>query len=276
MKVIKVLDEFELEEISTVDSPAQEPATFALFKNDSGAAGSQSTTKGKDSMKDNEKAPEEGLQKQLEALKAELAIAKARGTLTDEERAFCANLSDESAVEFVLKSVAERQKVLAAARDANGVIYTSDSGEEFRKSDDPRLVRLAKAADENARLAKAEREAREGEQLTKRATEQLGGLPGSLAHKVALLKAIGTVSDSASRTAIEALLDAANAAMTQLSKKQGVGGDKPVDDGAKTKLDALVKSRAAADRVNEYEALDRVMSTPEGQELAVAIREGGN
>jgi hypothetical protein len=216
-------------------------------------------------MDENQKQAAAAAAAELEATKAQLALAKALGALNDNEKAHYATLGDEDKSAFLAKTPDARAQILKSAQEADAVVYTSDRGETFRKSDDPRLVRMAKQADEDARLLKAERDARELDKLEKRAEAELSHLPGEASVKVALLKAVGAMP-SATRTGIEALLRAADAALAKGFDKFGVDGDKSTD--TESDFDAMTKAYAEKHKVSMTAAINAVLDTPEGQQLA--------
>lgn len=110
----------------------------------------------------------------LEKSDAEKAEALVKAAMTDEEKKFCADMPAAEKMKFMRMSHDERAKAMKKSADADPVVYKSEAtGEEFRKSDDPRLVRLAEQADRSEKIAKAEREARESAEFAKRADEEL-------------------------------------------------------------------------------------------------------
>lgn len=133
-------------------------------------------TEGHDALKAENAKLTEG-QKALKAentvLSDKLAKAEAKAAMSDDEKEYEDKLEDEEKkASFRAMSVDERKRVMQKAADSNPVIYKSErTGEEFRKNDDPRIVKYAKQADEDAAVAKAERVKREDAELAKRAEE---------------------------------------------------------------------------------------------------------
>jgi hypothetical protein len=212
--------------------------------------------------------------KQLEAAQAELKIAKAYGALSDAEKKYCGALPEAERDEFIQKDAGARAALVQKSLEADAVVYTSETGETFRKSDDPRLVRLAKQADESARLAKAEREALQNERLAKRAEAELSACPGETPVKVALLKAVDGISDASLRASASAILKAGNDALSKGFDTFGTSGS--AGDGGKAdaeqKLEALAKRYAADNKCSLVEARDRVLDTDEGAALVLEMR----
>jgi len=118
------------------------------------------------------KAQMKELTSKAEAADKAKADAEALAKLSDDEKAHLDSLEKADREGFLAMSAEERTKLMRKSDDDNPVVYKSEaSGEEYRKNDDPRLVKLAKQADENDRLAKAEREKREAAEFAKRAEE---------------------------------------------------------------------------------------------------------
>jgi hypothetical protein len=151
-------------------------------------------------------------------------------------------------------------------QDESPVVYTSETGAVFRKSDDPRLIELAKAADV---ANKARREADErvrSIELAKRADETISHLPGTTDDKVALLKALDSVADEAQRTRIMESLVAADSAMS--SAFTAVGRSIGSEPGSVTeKLNALAQKRADEKSISFGKAYREVLNTEEGRAL---------
>lgn len=272
----RVLSKIRLREISAVDNPAQAPATIVLLKrvNENPAIGGG---KPEESMNMDEKqkqaAEQAALEKKLQDLQAELAVATVKASLSDIEKQHLAGLPAQDQAVFLKAEAPVRKRLVEAAREADPVIYTSANGEEFRKSDNPRLIELAKRLDTAERLAKAEREIREGDQLRKRAQEDLSKLPGSEAAKVALLKAVGSIADQATRTEVEALLKAAQAAGGVVTTMRGTAaGAEDTSDDPEAKLEKMANDLAAAKKIDFYKAYAEVIDTPAGIELTKQLR----
>ena len=111
-------------------------------------------------------------------------------------------LSEADQTAFISKSTAEQDEVITKALEANAVIFTSADGTEFRKSDDPRMVAMAKRADEaDAALAKSQEQAADLA-IETRATSEFSNLPGEVASQVDLLKAVAGIENKESREAV--------------------------------------------------------------------------
>jgi hypothetical protein len=202
---------------------------------------------------------------------AELAKAQAIGELTDVQKSYYNDLPEGEQAGFLALTSDARQAAVDSAiakRDAaDPVVYTAGDGTEFRKSDDPRMVKMAKERDEDrAELAKM-REESETVSLTKRAQE-LSSLPGTVETKVQMLKAIDAISNAKEREDALTTLKAQNTEMARAFETHGVRpGDTPVVKSAEQELDGLVKKYASDNQVEEAIAYGKVLETPEGIRL---------
>lgn len=154
----------------------------------------------------------ETLTKKLEAAEAEKATALAKAGMSDSEKGYAAGLEGEAKTKFMNCTPAERKKLMSKAADDDPVVYKADDGQEFRKSDDPRLVAMAKRADEQAKKADSERESRETLEHTKRAEDFLKNFSGEAAEKVDVVRAISKMAEKP-RAALEKMLEAGGKAI---------------------------------------------------------------
>lgn len=209
----------------------------------------------------------------VETLTADLAKANARAEkaealagLTDVEKAHY-NFLPESDRDAFLKMDADGRKAeVEKAKAADPVVYKADDGTEFRKSDDPRLVRMAKDRDEDRRVLKAEREKTETLELTKRAETELSNLPGDVPVKIAVLKAIDSITDEDTRKKANEMLKAHNKAHQAAFIKRGTTQNSDTGDAA-GRLDAMAKKYAEDHKVTFAKAYDEVLKTDEGKAL---------
>jgi hypothetical protein len=207
----------------------------------------------------------ESLTGDLQGVNVKLAKAESFGKLTDIEKGHYATLDVAGQDEFLKMDEGARANVLENLVKADPVIYTNSDGEEFRKSDDPRLVKMAKQADEDRKLAKADRDRAENLELAKRVEDELSNLPGEAPAKVALLKAIDGITDEASRTAINELLKAAN---TGVAAAFDTHGTTDIAKGnAEEELDTLAKAHATEKDISFADAYDAILKTDKGEAL---------
>lgn len=211
----------------------------------------------------------------LEKSEATAAVSAVEATFTDDQRSIYAKLDEAGRVEFRKLDTDGRKGRVDQARGENPVVFTSEAGEVFRKMDDLRMVAIAKRADEQTRLAKADREALVLERLEKRAGAELSHLPGETPVKVALLKAIDGISDADLRAGAAKLLKAGDENLAKAFRTAGTAlGLSADENGPEAKLEKMAKSYAEVNKVTKEQGWAAVLKTPEGQELAVAMKGG--
>ena len=139
---------------------------------------------------------------------------------------------------------------------------------EYRKSDDQRLVAMAKRGDEQAKELAESKRAVAAAGYTKRADEELKFLPGTVETRAAMLKAIDAIPDEAQRKEALEALKAQNAAMELAFKQQGViSRVTPEASDAEGQLDTLAKAEAESSKTTYETAYAKVCKTKEGQRL---------
>jgi len=217
------------------------------------------------------------LEEQLAKAKKDLGIAKTAlkaavklGGLTDTEKSHHAKLGEEGQESFLGKSHTERALDIEEALKADPVIYTDESGTEFRKSDDPRMVSMAKQNDQLTKRLNSEVEAGAVAKLAKRADEELGNLTGSVETRSAILKSVDAIEDEALRTEAMKTLTASNTAAGSAFVAKGKGGPSSVSAGgsADDQLDVLAKEHLAANADSTFaKSYQAVLATPAGEAL---------
>jgi hypothetical protein len=217
--------------------------------------------------KENEKTVE-AVEKQLQESQDALAIAKAFGELNDAEKSLYAKMSSDEQAAFLKMDASGRKSAVEKAAGENPVIYTSLDGDEFRKNDDPRLVKAAKRADEAEKIAKAEREKREDADLAKRAEDGMQNLPGDLDVKKAVLKAVDGIEDQSLREGALALLKAGNENLADAFKKMGESGE-PESSSLEAEYEKLAEEYAKEKDVDLVTAkADVLTESAKGRDLA--------
>jgi cation transport regulator ChaB len=167
------------------------------------------------------------LTKKLEAAQAATAEAVVKAGMSDAEKEHMASLSGDAAKNFAACSPEDRKKQMSKAVDSNPVIFKSVSGEEFRKNDDPRLVKMAKQADESERIAKEERTKRENAEFAKRADDDLKPYSDDVAKrddKIEVLRAIDKMDEGPKAAVLKMLsvgAKAINAAFQSIGTQAG-------------------------------------------------------
>lgn len=193
----------------------------------------------------------------LEENEEELAREKKKAAMSDEEKEYMETLEDdEKRAAFMRMSGDDRKKAMKVKKDADPVVYKSErTGEEFRKSDDPRLVKYARQADEDAQIAKAEREARETAELTKRADEEpYKHLPGDAAKKVDVLRAISKMAEEP-RAELEKMLAAGGKAIAAAFQTIGHSRDAVAKSAAD--FEKRVTEIAQRDKLPRFQAMEK-------------------
>ncbi len=244
---------------------------------DSDSAGSDAGSKGRTEeetmTKQTETVNEQAVDQQLDALRAELQLAKAYGQLTDAQKVFASDLAEgDERDAFVTKSDDERQRLVEKAQEADPVAYACIDGTEIRKSAGDLVIRLAKQADEATRELAVEKAARADELLAKRAETELGSLPGDDVAKSALLRAVDTIADEAVRSSVCEILKAANERGSAAFKSLGTAAKSASAVDAETKLADLVSKRAEETGETSDKALFAVLSTAKGRSLYAQTR----
>ena len=211
----------------------------------------------------------------VEELQTQLARTQAVVALTGEERAHFEALPEEARTAFLAKSADDRKAeigaVTKAAQDANPVVFTAADGTEFRKSDDPRAIAMAKRLDATEQENAALKARDEQTTLEKRAEAELPHLPGDVKTRAAMLKAIDGIEDEAQREAALGALKAQNEAMSKAFQTYGHGAQ-PEPGSPADQLDKLAKGYAEKNGGTFEAAYMKVADTPEGQALYQQIR----
>lgn len=239
-----------------------------------------SETEKEDSMSDAEKK----LKEQFDALKAENERLSKIAGLSAAHKAHYDSLSpeleDDDRAAFLDASVDKRNEIVAkaetAAKDADPVVYTSEDGAVYRKSDDPRLVKMAQDRDEDRKEAILLRKASEDQALTKRAEDELANFPGEVSVRKAILKAVDGIKDEDVRSKAIDALKAQNARLAESFKVVGTSGQPSVEKAGDAKaaadqLDALAKKRSEETGENHFDAYEKVSEeNPELTAKAIA------
>lgn len=276
----KRLTSLKLDEISGVTKPAQEGALMSIMKRaPEGSEGNPSklsdesisdpsgiTPQNSENMT---KELEEKLEKataQVEALTAELQVAKSVSELTDAERAHYRSLGETEQADFLAKSADERAEIAKAATATPAVVYKSANGRTFTEADDPIVVELAKEADTLRSELRDVAKERNEERYLKRAKE-LAAMPGKDSDKAELLKAVDAISNQETREAILKMLDAKNEALAKGANTLGHdSGDSEDGLDYNEKLTALAQKHADEHNMPLHKAYDAVLVTPKGRE----------
>jgi hypothetical protein len=222
----------------------------------------------------------------LEAVVAENATLKARleqleavTSLTAPQRAHFDGLDEAGRSAFLAKSAGERdadlERAAAAAAQADPVVYKADDGTEFRKSDDPRLVSLAKRGDEDRRARKVAEQLASDAQYEKRVAAEIPHVAGSVSTRVAMLRAIDSIEDEAVRKEATEALHAQNAQMATAFEEHGVRRE-PAAVSAEAQLDQLAEEVGKAQpTLTPEQAYAKAIETPAGRALYAKVVQAG-
>lgn len=226
--------------------------------------------------------PEKSTMNELELLKQSLSemtkraeqaerIAKMSGA----HKAHFDTLKGEDADAFLAKSNADRDAQIAKAI-ADDPIEVSFDGVDYRKSQGPAVISLAKAAKANAELV-------EKAAIEKQATAHLGNTGGDDAMHQDVIRAIHsyTKGDLEKRGKMLAWCDGVNAVAKGRSVAKGGDGNGDGTVANEDALEALTKGLVAYCKTNQIDkvwtvGLEKFKATPEGAELKRAYDESLN
>jgi hypothetical protein len=287
-KKFKIMKEFSIGEISAVDEPAQAGATMSIMKardmSQQPPVLPATVTKKEDTMS---KTAEE-LQAELDTMANDLAKAQdlvkqaeKLAELTDGETDHMKSLDDKAKGLFLAKSsedrIAEVNDAIEKSKEADPVIYKSRAGDVYRKSDDSRLVEMAKRDDVREAELKKMRDDATDAAFEKSGSSDFAKFKGTPSVKGALAKALAGIQDEATRTEVKEMLKAAHNAVGLTLKEVGAAVDDYEDDdtptartkvaSAEKKLDDLAKAYASENKVDYSKAYTSVLETEEGQSL---------
>lgn len=197
----------------------------------------------------------------IDELQKKLEHAEHRARLTDAQKAYYRTLGAADGEAYLAKSDADREADVA-------VEYTSKSdGTVYRKSDDPRLVEMAKRQDKLADdLAKRDEDLEKSETAAL-AKSVLGHVAGEDEVHAYIVKAIRKGGGNAAM--IEKALTAlrgANAAAQSAAIANGFNpGAEPAADSPEGALEVIAKRIATEQKVDIAKARDLALDTAEGR-----------
>jgi hypothetical protein len=164
---------------------------------------------------------------------------------------------DDEKEEFLRATPAERKAKMKKRADNDPVVFKSADGTEFRKSDDPRLVEMAKRADESDKVAKAERDARQMSELTKRASDEFSHLPGTADAKAGILKAMSSMPEEVQKN-LETILKASEKMVaTGFAMKGVMDGSTSDSTSPEAQLEKKAKEIEKAEGITFAKAYDK-------------------
>jgi hypothetical protein len=188
------------------------------------------------------------------------------GAFSDAEKAYHATLSIADQESFIAKSSADRKQELEMAAKADPIEYTAQDGTEYRKSAGSALISMAKKLDDQAAALVKQEALTQQADLVKRASSDMGNIPGEEATKVALLRAVDGIQDEETRKAVSTLLAGCNSTGSMVTTTYGTQTT-PAAKAEEDQLDTMVKQYAADKNVDMAKAYEAVLSTAAGQAL---------
>lgn len=252
-----IMEEFILKEISIVDVAAQEPATVVISKSHKDETIDKEILK----MSDDK----------IKALEVALAKAQKMATMTDAHKAHYAGLSDTDKDSFLALDNTGRDEAIAIAKSANPVVYTAHDGTLYYKSDDQRLVKMARERDTDRAALKVERERLEEARIDDILKSDLAGLPGDDNVRKAIVKSLDTIKDAAVKTAaynvIKELARETFGVFTRKSLQTSPNVDLSKAALAESELQKLADTYAKTHKVSNVIAMNEVLKTAEGAQL---------
>lgn len=208
--------------------------------------------------------------KTIADLTAKLAKAERLATMTDAQRAHYTSLGTDGE-SYLAKSFSERQAAVVEIEKANEVVYTcKSSGEVFRKSDDKRLVAMAKRQDEQAEEIAKRDAAIEKAELVTLAKSTIGDIAGDDDVHLFIVKSIKKSGGTAEQidSALTSLRSA-NAFAKSRSAAPGASTGEPVQGDALAELTKGLTTFCKAQSISKVwtDGLEAFAKTAEGAAL---------
>ena len=261
-----IIEDESLDQKAKVDKIKQSAAEFVAMVQQWVPAAMPAVQKAlADGSKENEMEKAE-LEAKVADLTKKLETADAVLKLSADERSHYDGLDETGRAAFLAKSADARATEIADKAAKNSVIYKALDGAEYRQSDDPRLVQMAKDRDIEKKRTDGLIEKAELSEFTKSAETVYGDLPGEPLAKAKGLRAIAKL-DEADRNAIETMLKAGNKALGDLTKARGYSGPGRMEGGAEQQFNAAASEFAKGKDMTREAAAAKFAETPEGQEL---------
>lgn len=184
--------------------------------------------------------------------------------LPADQRAYFDTLTKADQDAFLATDMAKRAEQMTPA-------YESADGTKFYKSDDPRLIEMAKKADSDSKAREAIEKRYRDSELKKRAGDLTDALPGDENVRVAIIEAVDGIEDEEVRKSALETLASKNKAMRKGMSALGTTADDPDDVDGETDFDALVKKyRKDNPEATELDAVDAVAKSAEGRRARLA------
>lgn len=206
-------------------------------------------------------------EERVAALEAENATLLKVAGLPAAQKAHYDELAETERSKFLDLDADDRAQLVADAQkakeDSDPVIYKAADGAVYRKSDDPRLVEMAKGRDQDRKDVIKLRLANEDAALSKRAEAELANFPGKVEVRKAILKAVDGIEDETTREAALDALKSHNAKMGPALRTVGAEGQPQVlkvgdQEEADEELDRMAKELSQKEGIDYYTAYEKV------------------
>lgn len=284
----RIMKEFSIAEISAVDDPAQEPARMSIMK--AKHPGGKPLAEPAPVHKKEATMPKTAEELQAELTKSADDLAKAQAKaerseklaeLTDVEKSYLSTLSDEAKDIFLGYSKDKRAEDVAAYKKnkeaEDPIVFKAKDGTVYRKSDDDRLVEMAKRDDAREAEMRKMRDDAADAAFEKAAMTDFAKFKGESNIKGALAKAVAGIKDEDVRKGVNEMLKAAHSAVSLTLKEVGGQGEDLSEDDedmeanskgkAEAKLDKMAKAYATEHKVDFAKAYTAVLGTEDGKAL---------
>lgn len=260
----------------TIGESSGHTHTIQTFSKQAGSADQSADTstagnigKREDHMSDtNTTTAEDASAERISKLEKDLAFAKSFGELTDDQKDHYSKLGEDEKKSFISKSADERQAEIDELKKADEVVYKSLDGTVFRKSDDERLVKMAKRADDNERAFRKAEQERKDIEFAKRAKDEFGNLPGDESTHVEIVKALDSITDGEARQKAFEVLKSASSTFVKAFERVGTSDTESAEgDTPEARLNKMAKDYEKEHKVSFAKAYQAVCETEEGQQL---------
>ncbi len=226
------------------------------------------------------KTSDEKTQASIVKLEAKLARADSIVALDDGHRPYFKGLNAKAQDEFLTLGASAQSEAVSAHNkslsDADPVVFKSADDTEYRKSDDPRIVKMARERDEDRVLLRKAQADADTSTFLKRATDELPNSPGKPEVGAALLKALNTISEEDGlRDRAYLVVKAGDNALSGAYESRGTHTVDPASDPAHVRsqgdatveMEALVTATMEKDSIDEATAFVKVLETKRGADL---------
>lgn len=209
---------------------------------------------------------------QIATLRKMLAASLA---LTEPQRLHVVKQSPADVEAFLALDLAGREAIMKAVEAGDPEVYKTTGGFSIRKSHGPLAEQMARQADAQSEVIKAQtaqlevqKAAVEQATFEKRAEVEISHFAKTANVRAAIVKAIDGIVDEAVRKEAHEALAGANAAMKTLGKPNGATEQEaPTAANPAADLDGLAKKYATDNKVSIAKAYDAVLQTTEGAAL---------